>query len=151
MLSLDDLIAIEEIKQLKGRYFRAADTKDVDGFADVFTEDADLKYDLDVSESGEPQRLTMQGREGMRQYCIQGWSGDLIWTAHFGTTPEITILSRTEARGVWAMQDIVEMRDCHFHGFGHYRETYRKSDGKWRIATLHLTRTRVIVTPKTAA
>ena len=28
-------------------------------------------------------------------------------------------------------------------GFGHYRETYRKVDGQWRIATLDLTRLRV--------
>ena len=27
------------------------------------------------------------------------------------------------------------------HGAGHYRETYEKQDGSWRIKTLHLTRT----------
>ncbi|MGB6766333.1 MAG: DUF4440 domain-containing protein, partial [Mycobacterium sp.] len=27
------------------------------------------------------------------------------------------------------------------HGAGHYRETYEKQDGTWRIKTLHLTRT----------
>ncbi|MBV8293710.1 MAG: hypothetical protein JOY55_18210, partial [Mycobacterium sp.] len=27
------------------------------------------------------------------------------------------------------------------HGAGHYRETYEKQHGTWRIKTLHLTRT----------
>ncbi|MGH6739732.1 MAG: nuclear transport factor 2 family protein [Bradyrhizobium sp.] len=34
------LIAIEEIKQVKARYFRLMDTRDFDGMADVFCRDA---------------------------------------------------------------------------------------------------------------
>ncbi len=36
------LLAIEEIKALKARYFRCMDTKDWDGFAALFTIDASL-------------------------------------------------------------------------------------------------------------
>ena len=32
MTTVDELLAIEEIKQLKARYFRCVDTKDWEGF-----------------------------------------------------------------------------------------------------------------------
>jgi hypothetical protein len=56
---------------------------------------------------------------------------------------EIDILSDSEARGIWAMEDIVEFTEGLLHGYGHYHETYRKVGGSWKIATLRLTRTRV--------
>jgi hypothetical protein len=31
------------------------------------------------------------------------------------------------------------------HGYGHYHETYEKTDGRWRISSLKLTRLRVDV------
>jgi hypothetical protein len=34
------------------------------------------------------------------------------------------------------------------HAFGHYRETYRKIDGKWKITSLHVTRLRVIMSAR---
>ena len=30
------------------------------------------------------------------------------------------------------------------HAYGHYHETYRKEDGRWRIASVHLKRLRVM-------
>ena len=48
MNQIDKLLAIEEIKQLKARYFRFVDTKDWTGFAGLFAADAvfDLSDDL---------------------------------------------------------------------------------------------------------
>jgi hypothetical protein len=46
------------------------------------------------------------------------------------------------------MEDIVEFTDSVLHGYGHYHETYRKTAGVWRIATLHLTRLKLSQTPK---
>lgn len=40
MNTIDQLVAIEEIKALKARYFRCVDTKDWDGFGAVFATDA---------------------------------------------------------------------------------------------------------------
>ena len=42
MDGIERLQAIEDIKQLKARYFRCMDTKDWDGFAAVFTPDATM-------------------------------------------------------------------------------------------------------------
>ena len=42
MDAAEQLLAIEDIKQLKARYFRCMDTKDWDGFAAVFAPNAVL-------------------------------------------------------------------------------------------------------------
>jgi hypothetical protein len=57
--------------------------------------------------------------------------------------PEIELLSDTRARGVWAMEDIVDDGDRVVHGYGHYHDTYEKVGGDWRIASVHLTRIRM--------
>ncbi|BBY38364.1 hypothetical protein MMAN_24980 [Mycobacterium mantenii] len=40
------------------------------------------------------------------------------------------------------MEDLLIFGDGReLYGAGHYHETYQKSDGRWRIKSLHLTRT----------
>jgi hypothetical protein len=64
-------------------------------------------------------------------------------TVHQVQQPELELHSATNASGIWAMQDVVRfVPGLTLHGFGHYRETYRKSDGQWRIETSKLTRLR---------
>ena len=60
--------------------------------------------------------------------------------------PEITLTSATTASGIWAMEDLLIfgfiLGGAHeLHGAGHYHQTYEKTDGPWRIKSLHLTRT----------
>jgi hypothetical protein len=71
-------------------------------------------------------------------------------SCHEGMTAEIEIMDETNARGIWAMQDVIVWEDRHprfgwksIQGYGHYHETYRFEDGAWRIATLTLTRLRL--------
>lgn len=50
------------------------------------------------------------------------------------------------------MEDMLRWKDrpasrvAALHGYGHYRETYRKIDGAWLIQSLKLSRLRVDVT-----
>lgn len=149
-VTLADLVEIEAIKQLKARYFRTVDTFDLDGWLACFTEDCRLKFDGDVHrrDAAAPPFATLEGHQAL----IDFWNGNAnrVESVHHGHTPEIEILSGTEAKGIWAMEDIVEFTDGFLHGYGHYHETYRKQDGEWRIATLHLTRTRLSQTASTA-
>ena len=49
--------------------------------------------------------------------------------------------SDTTATGIWALHDIVIWPGgMRLDGFGHYHETYAKSDDGWRIASSKLTR-----------
>jgi hypothetical protein len=142
MLTVEDLIAIEEIKQLKARYFRSVDTMNMDSWLQCFTEDADLTFELSVRPSKD-QEVETARFTGKAE--LEGWWNGLSrkQTVHHGHMPEITIVSDNEASGIWAMEDIVEFSDGLLWGYGHYHEKYRRIDGEWKIARLHLTRTRV--------
>lgn len=141
MDGLETLLACKEISELRARYYRAVDTFDLAAWLDVFTEDAILEFDLSVSGPShpEPQRHRIDGKLQIAEFWNS--NSNRLQSAHHGHMPEIEIVSEVEARGIWAMEDIVEFTDGRLHGFGHYHETYRKLAGRWLIARLHLTRT----------
>ena len=134
----------EAICQLKARYFRYMDQKDWDNWATVFTEDVVVLVDSAVSNGfalTAPHDL-VSGRAAFVGHIRRFLDG--VVTVHHGHMPEITIHSPTEATGIWAMEDKLIWRDgTTLHGYGHYRETYRKEDGQWRIARLELSRLRM--------
>jgi hypothetical protein len=143
-MSLDELIAIERIKQLKGRYCLHLDMKDWQAYGNLFTLDASLITDSAVSTNGaDPKPLPeLRGRESIRTFLARLLPPGSV-TVHQCHTPLIDVTSPTTARGIWAMEDIVQMPGFHLHGHGHYHEIYAVEDGDWRIAALHLTRTRI--------
>jgi ketosteroid isomerase-like protein len=126
---------VEAIKQLKARYFRLIDTKDWNHLAAVFTDDVEI----DVSSDG--GGVTRGATEFVS--FLQSVIGNAI-TVHHGHTPEIELTSPTTASGVWALEDQLWWPDggpfAHMHGFGHYHETYEKTDDGWRIKSLTITR-----------
>jgi uncharacterized protein (TIGR02246 family) len=125
---------IEAIAQLKARYCRTMDTKDWPSFREVFT--ADVTVDTTESDGG-----VIHGAGEFVEF-LRGVLGDVV-TVHHCHMPEITILSPTEATGVWAMEDELWWPDgMHLHGYGHYHERYTRADGVWRIAATKLTRLR---------
>jgi uncharacterized protein (TIGR02246 family) len=131
----DDL---EAIKQLKARYFRLMDTKDWDGFRELFT--ADVLVDVSSDGAG-----TFDGLDQFLAMLVPTLQ-DVV-TVHHGHTPEIEVTSPTTATGIWAMEDHLQFADGpELHGYGHYHETYVKVDGAWRIDTTRLERLRLDVT-----
>lgn len=141
MTDVERLIAAEEIKQLKARYFRYMDTKQWSGWEEIFTTDAVM----DVSEErvpGGPQDGIVKGRDKIIPFVSKVLEG--VVTVHHGHMPEIEVTSDTAARGIWSMEDKLRWPDgkTTLHGYGHYHETYEKVAGKWRIKTLKLTRLR---------
>ena len=143
-MTLEDLIAIENIRQLKGRYCLHIDMKDWQAYGNLFSLDASLITDSAVSTNGgDPKSLPeIRGRENIRSFLARLLPAGTA-TVHQCHTPVIEIPSSTTARGFWAMEDIVQMPGFHLHGRGFYNEKYVVEDGAWRIAALHLTRTRI--------
>ena len=132
-----DLVDIEEIKQLKARYFRYLDEKRWDDWGDVFTADALLDTSQDA------RNAVVSGRQKIVEMVSRVLASAI--TVHHGHMPEIEITSATTARGIWAMEDYLEYpgeSDAYrIHGRGHYHEEYEKEgDGQWRIKVLRLTR-----------
>ncbi len=143
MGSLERLQAIEDIKALKARYFRFMDTKQWDALVDVFTPDMQV-----ISPSGQ---VWMTGGPAFAASLKNSLEHSI--SVHQGFMAEIEIIDADNAKGIWSMQDVIEWKDRHpregwksIVGRGHYHDTYRRTDGIWRIATLSLTRLRLDTT-----
>ncbi|GIP26148.1 bile-acid 7-alpha-dehydratase [Paenibacillus sp. J23TS9] len=143
MDTIEKLEIIEEISNLKARYARFADEKRWDDLAQLFTPDGSMEF-FDVAGNLTSKR---QGREE-----IQDTIGGNVGSAqpiHHLFSREIEVISPTNARAIWAMEDLIIFPEGDtakyqmMHGFGHYHETYVNVDGKWFINTVKLTRTRM--------
>jgi hypothetical protein len=141
MSPLERLAAIEEIKQLKARYFWGYDHKDWEFWRDqVWAPDARLE----VPE----MNTTVEPRETMIAWVAKQALGQV--SVHHGHMPIIEITSDSTATGIWAMEDRLYHSKEHLLngdtsfviGFGHYHETYVKLDIGWRIRSTRLTRLR---------
>ncbi len=146
MNDIERLLAIESIKLTKARYFRYMDSKDWAGFATVFAPDAQM----DMREEAEGDDNLITGNEVIANF-VRGWVDALV-TVHHGHMPEIEFTSDSTADVIWAMEDKLWKKPdtpadhwpfTAMHGYGHYRETYRKVGDRWLIQTTKLTRLRV--------
>ena len=138
------LADLEEIKQLKARYFRLLDTKQWKEFGDVFTDDCALA-------NGPIEDGVVIGRDEIVAYVKRGV--ERLNTVHHGHMSQIEITSSTTATATWSMEDMLwwppERGGQKIWGMGWYFEEYRKeADGEWRILDLKLRRIRVEVNGK---
>jgi hypothetical protein len=147
MDTLARLVAIEEIKQLKGRYFRHMDMRDWKAMAQVFCRDAHFDCTegfaavaLGDSWKGDKGPV-VEGREAIMAWIEKSFAHST--SVHHGHCHEITVDSDTEAHGIVAMEDHIRGPDRStplVHATGHYTERYRLEEGAWRIAATRLTR-----------
>jgi hypothetical protein len=162
MTDTEKVLAIEEIKRLKARYMYFTDLKDWSGFITVFAEDADI--DMRDSFSPVAGASYVYGRpELLEGFDTSGWrwtgakamaaNGAAQFTetslVHQSFNSQITVHSIDEASGIWAMQDMLRFPPGapiqEIIGYGHYHETYRRTDGVWLIQSMTLRRTRIDV------
>ncbi len=132
----EQLSDIEAIKVLKARYFRTMDNKEWSGLQNCFTEDLHADF-------RDAPGMLSEGRENYMT-ALKAALNDAR-TVHHGHMPEITLEDASNATGIWAMEDWVELPGISLRGWGHYHERYRKEDGVWRIATIRLTRLRLVM------
>lgn len=143
MNDVERLLAIEEVKCLKSRYFYYLDHREWERWRDeVWAENGLLEVPevLDAPIRGADNIVAWAASRCEHQRSI-----------HHGHMPDIEILSADSARGIWAMEDILRWRDLPskaqgysvLQGYGHYHETYIRSDAGWRIQSSRLTRLHV--------
>ena len=127
-----DLVAIEEIKRLKYRYFRTLDLKLWEEFGDCLAEDVTARYGTQAM--GEP--LHFDTRADVVAFMSESLGNGII-TVHIASHPEIDI-DGDSGRASWAFEDIVLVPELQvqIRGAGYYLDTYRKDpDGAWRISS----------------
>ncbi|UZW57239.1 nuclear transport factor 2 family protein [Sphingobium sp. JS3065] len=136
-MTLEDLINVREIEQLKYRYMRAVDTQDWALMAECFTTDADVWYGSGL--------YTFEGKEAILEFFRSTLTPSFV-SSHVALHPEITLGAAGTAKGVWRMQDIVHFAAANPHakesdfqggerleGAGYYYDDYRKDAGEWRV------------------
>jgi len=126
-----DLVALEEIRQVKYRYLRCVDLKRWDEIGDVFTEDASADYGTHAA--GRP--LNLRGRAEIVGYLRDNLGPDII-TVHRCGQPEISV-NGNHATGTWSFEDtvIALTHRVVIRGAAFYEDTYeRGADGQWRIS-----------------
>jgi hypothetical protein len=155
MDDLQRLLAMEDIRQLKARYYRCMDTKDWEGLALVFAPDAifDLRQVTSVRHPITGDWSPLYGGEGdvhRGHAAVLKMIRDAVTrlvTVHHGHMGEIEITSDTTARAIWAMEDLIQNAPgeptLNMQGFGHYHDTYVKLADGWKILTTRITRLRL--------
>jgi hypothetical protein len=143
MDKVEILWAIEQIKQLKARYFRFTDTRQTKEFLGVFSDDLVWIW---YAADNETVLKTINGPAEFGAWLDSIGPNRLAgFSCHMGHTPEIDIVDENFARGIWPIEDYVyNPGDKHFKGYGHYYEEYkRNADGEWKISRCELKRLHV--------
>jgi hypothetical protein len=96
-MNAQDLIDVEEIKQLKAKYFRLMDTKQWDDWVALFSETCEAIY-----EGYEPKRGGAEIVDFVRGMLDTGV------TVHFGHMAEVVVTDSRSATGVWSMSDYLD-------------------------------------------
>ncbi len=135
---LDNLVRIESIKQLKHRYWRACDAKDVNGFRRCFiTQGARVDYGpLGTFDDAEPMAKIFE------QVALHKVDGQyVIFDMHHGFHPDITLTSETTATGHWTLKfrqvNLIDRTETVMTG--EYDDEYVVEDDEWRMAASTLT------------
>jgi hypothetical protein len=135
-----------DIRRTKARYFRYVDGKDWPALRGIFTDDATVHYPESVEEK--------LGIDAGIELIVKALGA--CTSIHGAWLDEISILSPTNASGIWAMEDRLRWIEnlpqqsliTELHGFGRYFEEYRRIGDQWKISSLLLLRTEVSISSR---
>lgn len=132
--TLEYLLDLEELRNLKARYLRLRDLQRWEEWAELFTDDFTFESDYF------PEKL--QGRDAFVDGVRRGMSDKR--SIHMCHTPELRLTGRDSATGTWSLEYFIEgsSKDgdrTTEHGFGFHQEEYVRCDGRWLMASLRLT------------
>lgn len=134
---LQRLVAIEDIRELKVRYFESVDGQDWKAVRAVFTNDA--KVDMGLKK---PDGTRVEKPDDFVAVLATIITKN-IHTLHHGHNFHIELVSPTEAKGRWdyeAWSWYVGAGASHSpnrQDWGQINEIYRKTSDGWRIASMH--------------
>ena len=123
------LEALEEIKQLKARYWYACDHKDLEGVQSCF-QDGPIEIDY----AGSTGKVFH--RDALRAVFEEIALKPQIVELHHGGPPRIELIDEDHARGVWSLYYHLmdtERRTVNHIG-GYYHDEYRRTEGRFLIA-----------------
>lgn len=126
-MTVQDLLEIEAIKQLKYAYMRCVDKKLWDEMTTLFVPEATCSYSAG--------HYTYEGRDAIVAWLRKGMDKPGFHSTHSVHHPEIRLHGPAEATGVWKLEDYVLDTDYDIviSGAAFYEDRYVKRDGRWLI------------------
>lgn len=126
-MTLDELVAIEQIRRLKYKYVRCLDLKLWDEIAECFTDDAVAQY------SG--GKYAFEGRDAILEFLTRTMSDEGFLSSHKVHHPEIDLTGPDTAVATWALDDVVVIPalEVTIRGAAFYEDEYLRVDDIWRI------------------
>jgi hypothetical protein len=124
---LSRLEAIEDIRQLKARYFHACDNKQPDVVRECFAPgDIELRYGRIGNFNDREQMLAVFAELACQPHIVE---------MHHGQNPRIEVQGNDAATGIWGLYYylIDTRRQTVTQLAGFYDDTYSRTDGQWRI------------------
>jgi len=137
MKGLDELLAREELKELKARYFRFTDMHDFESFGKLFVDDAIME----AAQLAGPSTLVARGRDEIVRQAALASEGAI--KIHHGHNCEITIGDRDTASGIWAVEYLFFDENSSTsrrlrHNFAYYYENYVRVADEWKFAAVKI-------------
>ena len=150
MQNSDTLAAIEDIRQLKARYWRGVDTRDDDLVRSILAENCVLDFrgcctdPLTGTDHMPVMNMVIRGRNAWNTGTLDGQRSV---TVHHGHQSEISVADARTATGIWSFTDRFFMPAgspfSRFTGYGYYHDRYERTDGRWLLAATRIERIRV--------
>jgi hypothetical protein len=147
MTESERLAAIEEIKQLKAKYWRGVDNADGDLVRGILAEDCVLDYmgcctdPVSGTDHLPMMNMVMKGRDSWQTGNLEE---PRLVTVHQGHQSEVEVTGETTAKGIWSFTDRFFMPPgspfSRLTGYGYYHDTYEQVGGKWLLKTTRITR-----------
>jgi hypothetical protein len=139
-MTVDDLIALEEIKNLRYGYSAAYDAQDIDALMALFTDDAVCDFGPDYGK--------WEGQATIRTNYLASFKpvGGPFDSLHVATNPVIRLTGPGTAWGRWYLIDLLTRQkpvtematpgghDTPLLWLAIYEDDYRKVGGAWKIA-----------------
>ena len=130
VMSIEELLELESIKQLRIMYTHYFDGKDLEGLVDLFADDAVCEFGPDY---GGDWVGKAQIRENFSAYLTQ--NNIPFSVLHGVTNPWVRLIDATTANGRWYLHDLftAEGNENPLGLYGVYDDLYKKVAGRWLI------------------
>lgn len=132
-MTLEEFLAIEEIKQLRAKYSHYCDGLMLEKFLDLFTEDAVLQAD-------EKHGGTICGVNALRRLMTPMMVSQKKYEMfHLVSNPLIELVDEHNATGKWYLLDYnFKCTEEPFRVTCIYHDRYKKVDGVWKFSHVRL-------------